>query len=59
MPVTDIELHQRVLTDMRGVVKFFVDAARGETTSPTFMQLKNTLIAIQKVIAELEEKPHA
>lgn len=59
MPVSDIELHQRVLTDMRGVVKFFVDAARGETTSPTFMQLKNTLIAIQKVIAELEEKPHA
>lgn len=59
MPVTEIELHKQVLMDMRGVVNFFVDAARGEKTSPTFMQLKNTLIAIQDVIAELEGETHA
>ncbi len=55
MPVTDIELHKRVLKDMRDVVRFFVDASRADGESPAFLQLRRTLVAIQLVVDELEE----
>ena len=55
MPVTDLELHKRVLADMRGVVLFFEKASRGDVDSPAFMQLQRTISSIQQVIYELEE----
>lgn len=54
MPLADLELHRRVLKDLRGVVLFFADASRDEKKSPAF-QLRRTLVAIQKVIRELED----
>lgn len=54
MPVTDINLHKRVLADMRGVVTLFAEASRGESRSSPFMQLRLTIASIQKVIAALE-----
>ncbi|MFA5824991.1 MAG: site-specific integrase [Gallionellaceae bacterium] len=54
MPVADIELHKRVLKDMRDVVRFFVDASRADGESPAFLQLRRTLVAIQLVVDELE-----
>lgn len=54
MPVTDIELHKRVLGDMRSVVVFFAETSHGDTHSPTYLQLQRTIASIQKVIAELE-----
>lgn len=54
MPVTDINLHRRVLGDMRSVVKVFVGASRDDENSPAFMQLKRTIASIQQVIVELE-----
>lgn len=59
MPVTDIDLHNRVLADMRGVVGFFAESSRGDTHSPAYLQLQRTIANIQRVIAELEGKSDA
>ena len=59
MPVADVELHKRVLGDMRGVVTFFVDASLGDSHSPAYMQLRRAISSIQQVIAELEEPANA
>lgn len=57
-PVRDIELHRRVLGDLRGVVIFFADASREEKKSPAY-QLRHTLLAVQEVIRELEDDTDA
>lgn len=57
MPVTDLAIHQQVLEEMRGVVTFFVEASRGDSHSPAYLQLRRTISSIQQVIAELEEEP--
>ena len=57
-PVRDIELHRRVLGDLRGVVTFFADASREEKKSPAH-QLRRTLLAVQEVIRELEDDTDA
>ncbi len=59
MPVTDIALHNQVLSDMRNVVKFVADAARDDGNSPAFMQLQRTVASIQAVINELEDQNNA
>lgn len=56
MPVTDIELHKRVLADMRSVVVFFAESSKGDTHSSAYLQLRRTIASIQKVITELEGK---
>ena len=58
MPLADLELHRRVLNDLRGVVLFFADASRDEKKSPAY-QLRRTLVAIQSVIRELEDDTDA
>ena len=57
-PLRDIELHRRVLKDLRGVVLFFADASREEKKSPAD-QLRRTLLAVQEVIRELEDDTDA
>lgn len=59
MPVANIDLHKRVLGDMRSVVNFFVEASRDDGNSPAFMQLKRTIASIQQVIVELEGPDNA
>ncbi len=54
MPVTDKELHSKVLGDMREVVLFFERSSRADLKSPTYMQLQRTIGEIQTVIDELE-----
>jgi integrase len=53
MPVGDIEIHKKVLSDFREVVKFFYDASRGESESPAYLQLKRTISEVNCVIDEL------
>lgn len=55
MPIQDINLHQMVLTEVRGVVNQFVNSSRDDANSPAFMQLRTVLFEIEKVIRGLEE----
>ncbi len=57
MPIADPLVHQKVLDDLRGVVKFFYAASRGERGSPAF-QLERTISNVRSVIEELGEKRH-
>jgi hypothetical protein len=53
MPVGDINIHMKVLSDFRSVVRFFYDASRGESESPAYLQLKRTISEVNSVIDEL------
>ena len=55
MPVRDKPMHESVLGSMRQVVLFFEQSSRGDTKSPTYLQLRRTIGEIQSVLAELEE----
>lgn len=55
MPISDAEVHKRVLADFRGVVSFFSEASRGDHNSPAYLQLKRTLSSVQSIISEIEE----
>jgi hypothetical protein len=57
MPIADPRVHQKVLDDLRGVVKFFYAASRGERGSPAF-QLERTISNVQAVIEELGGERH-
>lgn len=50
VPVSDEDIHRQVLADLRGVVQFFFDEARGGIQSQSYRQLASTLEAIQSVI---------
>lgn len=54
LPVNDTTIHRKVLEDFRGVVRFFYDSSRGETTSPAYLQLQRTISEVDAVIQELE-----
>ena len=54
MPVRDQALHERVLSDFRGVVRIFLDAARGDASSPAYLQLQRTISEVQGVILQLK-----
>lgn len=58
MPLGDISIHRRVLEDFRGIVNSFVHRAVGDKVSPAYLQLQNTLEAVQRIIDQLE-RPHA
>ncbi len=55
MPISDLEIHKRVLADMRGLVKLFFDISKVEENLPAYLQLKRTITCIQSIIEELEE----
>lgn len=56
MPLHEKKIHQQVLSSMREVVLFFESHSRGETQSPTYLQLQRTIAEVQQVLAELEDK---
>ncbi|HKT97098.1 MAG TPA: tyrosine-type recombinase/integrase [Paraburkholderia sp.] len=56
MPLHDRALHEGVLASMREVVVFFEQSSRGDTRSPTYLQLQRTIVEIQTVIDELEDE---
>jgi integrase len=56
MPLHDKAMHERVLSEMREVVIFFDQSSRGDTQSPTYLQLQRTIAEIQAVIEELERE---
>lgn len=57
MPTVDVAIHQGVLADLRGVIKFFYTESRGERGSPAF-QLERTISNVQAVIDELGAVHH-
>lgn len=56
MPVHDKVMHESVLTSMREVVVFFEQSSRGDTRTPTYLQLQRTITEIQTIIDELESE---
>ncbi|MEX3920525.1 site-specific integrase [Paraburkholderia sp. BR10872] len=56
MPLHDKAMHESVLASMREVVLFFEQGSRGDTVSPTYLQLQRTIAEIQAVIDELESE---
>ncbi|MGF6653143.1 integrase [Paraburkholderia youngii] len=56
LPLHDKAMHESVLASMREVVVFFEQSSRGDTRSPTYLQLQRTIAEIQTVIDELERE---
>lgn len=54
MALGDISVHRRVLEQFRSIVKSFVHRAVGDKVSPAYLQLQNTLEAVQRTIDQLE-----
>lgn len=54
MPLSDAEIHRRVLKDLREIVVFFNEASKGELASPAYLQLQRTISGVQQVISEIE-----
>jgi hypothetical protein len=54
MPVHDKAVHERVLSDFRGVVNLFRQSSRGDANSPAYLQLQRTINDVQVVIEEIE-----
>lgn len=53
MPVTDLSLHEQVLSEFRGIVHMYKDVGRGEVHSPAYLQLQRTIAEVQSVVHEL------
>lgn len=53
MPISDVSIHQSVLTDFRTIVSFFSVQSKGDENSPAYLQLKRTISNVQGVIDEL------
>lgn len=56
MPLQDKAMHEHVLASMREVILFFEESSRGDTQSPTYLQLRRTIAEVQAVLDELEDK---
>ena len=59
MPLNNATIHEQVLKDMRDVVGFFITESKGDPTSPTYLQLQNTISGVQQIISEIEGANHA
>jgi hypothetical protein len=55
MPISDVEMHKKVLIDFREIVSFFSKSSRGDQNSPAYLQLMRTISNVQSVISEIEE----
>ena len=53
MPLQDKAMHEHVMSSMRQVVLFFEESSRGDTQSPTYLQLRRTIAEVQAVLDEL------
>lgn len=54
LAVSEVDVHRNVLKDMRAIVRQFFDESRGDSQSPAYLQLRNTMNAIQSVVVQLE-----
>lgn len=54
LPVADVEIHIEVLKTFREVVNLFYNSSRSENASSAFLQLRQTISAVQAVIGDLE-----
>jgi hypothetical protein len=54
MPLLELDIHKKVLADLRVVVLFFNQASRSEPHSPAYLQLMKTIANVQAVITEIE-----
>lgn len=52
-------MHKNVRDELRPVITSFHNASRGSALSPTFMQLRSTMEAIEEVISGLTEGDNA
>lgn len=59
MPLQDVNVHEQVLDDMRSIVGFFNTESKGDQSSPTYLQLQNTINGVQQIIAEIRGSNHA
>lgn len=57
MPIHDVQMHEKVLADFRGVARFFHNSSRGDAVSPAYLQLERTIAEVQAVVVELEGSP--
>jgi integrase len=53
MPIHDVNVHEQVLDDMRSIVGFFNTESKGDQSSPTYLQLQNTINGVQEIIIEI------
>lgn len=56
MPLQDKAMHEHVLASMREVVLFYEESSRGDTQSPTYLQLRRTIAEVQAILDELEDE---
>lgn len=54
MPLNDVQIHKKVLSDFRSVVTSFSESSRNDPNTPTILQLKRTISNVQGIIAEIE-----
>ena len=59
MPLHDVNVHEQVLDDMRSIVGFFNTESKEDQSSPTYLQLQNTINGVQQIIAEISGSNHA
>ena len=55
MPVADQSVHEKVLEDLRSIVRLFYTASREEPSSPAYLQLQMTISSVQSVLKEIED----
>ena len=55
MPVADRSVHEKVLDDLRSIVRLFYTASREEPSSPAYLQLQMTISSVQSVLKEIED----
>ena len=59
MPLQEVFIHEQVLKDIREIIIFFNNESKGDLTSPTYLQLQNTISGVQQIIAEIESGGYA
>jgi len=57
MPIQNLPMHLKVLSDLREVARFFHESSRGDFVSPVYLQLERTIAEVQAVVFELEGLP--
>lgn len=55
LALKDEEIHKRTLTDFRQVAREFYNAERISEVSPAFLQLKDTIAAVQRTLQDIQE----
>jgi hypothetical protein len=56
LPVADLKMHEAVLADLRTAVTAFDQPSKVDRVSPAMLQLRYTLEAIQRLVADLSSR---